>query len=202
MRYLGLDLSTVSTGYAIFEDDELKESGKIAPPSSLDTMDRIVYTILKIQKVIDNIFPDKILIEDTYYGSNYEVTKVLNRLAGGVVFMILTHKNRDLKVITNENFVTFVKPSSARKYFGLLPKTTKRLIVEAVNLKLGLELKLKDNDISDAIVTGYYGWIKDHEPNEEFKKESQKFFKTKVRGLKTPTMKGLKDGTSKKRKQS
>ena len=185
MIYLGLDLSTVSTGYAIFEDDKLKESGKIIPPSSLDTMSRIVYTVDKIKNVVDAHIPNKVIIEGTYYGGNYETTKVLNWLAGGVVFMLCTHD------IAWDNFVQFVKPSSARKYFGLLPASKKRHIVEAVNVKFSKEFKLKDNDECDAIVTGYYGYVLDHTPDEMFKKDAQKFFKTKVRGMKTRPIKGL-----------
>ena len=192
MKYLGLDLSTVSTGYAIFEDDKLKESGKIVPPTSLDTTARIVYTVDKIKNIVDAHVPNKVIIEDTYYGSNYEVTKILNRLAGGVMYML--YSNYLTKIahdIIRSDFVEFVKPSSARKYFGLLPASKKRHIVKAVNKKFGLDFKVKDNDESDAIVMGYYGYILDHKPDEVFKKDAQKFFKTKVRGMKTPPIKGL-----------
>lgn len=192
MKIIGLDLSTVSSGYSVFNDDKLIESGKVVPPSSLDTMARIVYTVDKLKKIVDAHVPNKVIIEDTYYGSNYEVTKILNRLAGAVMFMC--HERKEIHSIpkpASRNFVEFVKPSSARKYFGLLPASKKRHIVEAVNRKFNKEFLVKDNDEADAIITGYYGYIADHKPDEAFKKEAQKFFKTKVRGLKTPPIKGL-----------
>ena len=187
-KYLGLDLSTVSTGYAVFNEQLLVESGKIVPPEGMSVMARIVYTAGKVRTICTTHKPDKVIIEDVFYGSNYLTTKLLNRLAGAVYSTIYTYSG-DLYPLPNIEFVT---PTSARKYFGLLPASKKRHIVEAVNRKFGLSLKIKDNDEADAIVTGYYGYILDHQPDETYKKESQKFFKTKVRGMKTPPIKGLK----------
>ena len=177
MKCIGLDLSTVSTGWSVFIDDKLTRSGKTMPPQ-VETMIRIKLIVDDLKWLIDCEKPDKVVIEDVFYGSNYLTTKMLNRLAGAVVYMLLSWR-KDLQVI-------FVTPTQARKCLGMLPKATKRHVVDAVNVKFGRELKLSDNDEADAIVLGYYGWYEEHEPDESFKKTDQQFFKTNLKsGIKT-----------------
>ena len=188
MKYLGLDLSTVSTGYSIFDGPKLIEYGKIVP-SANDTMDRIVEIVSKLENIICNHTVDVVLIEDVFYGSNYLTTKMLNRLAGAA-YLALTERH--------VGKVDFAMPTDARKCFGLLPKSNKANVVSAVNAKYKLDLKRKDDDIADGIVLGYAALYKDTTPDVIFKKSEQQFFKTKIRGMKTPPINGMKPRRKKK----
>ena len=184
-KYIGLDLSTVSTGYSIFDGSKLIEYGKIAPSTSADTMDRIMEIVVRLEKVIQQHEAEVVTIEDVFYGSNYLTTKMLNRLAGAVFFMLKENYG-------NKARIQFVMPTDARKCFGLLPKSKKNHVIGAVNAKYDLTLGRKDDDTADAIVVGFSGIYKDTNGDEQYKKSEQKFFKTKVMGLKTPPMPGLK----------
>lgn len=176
MKYVGLDLSTVSTGYSVFEGGVLKESGKVVPVEA-DVMTRIMEITDRLRKVVSHHLPDEIIIEDTFYGSNYLTTKILNRLAGSVYYaMTLVCKAR----------ITFVTPTTARQCLGILPASKKRNIVAAVNAKFGKDFKLKDNDEADGIVLGYYGVWRDGNPSKGFDKSTDDFFK---KGVKTPRIK-------------
>lgn len=191
MKYLGLDLSTVSTGYAILEDSNLVESGQIQPDESMDTMARIIYTCNKLIHVLQTHQPDKVIIEDTYYGRNAEVFKMLSRLGGCVYYALSFHS------LKTGMPIEFVKTTQARKSMGMLSKSNKKLVIAYVNSKFNLSLTYKDNDEADAIVTAYCGFYKSTQPDEVYKKSQQEFYKTKVRGLKTPSSKGTKNAKRK-----
>lgn len=194
MRYLGLDLSTVSTGWAVFDDDKLVNYGKICPSASMAPIEKMRFIANEIGYTVGKHVPNKVIIEDVFYGKCFLTTKVLNRLAGAVVYSIL---ESGIRVE-----VGFVMPTAARKYMGLLSKSpeekkkpSKSLIVRAVNAKFGTNFRLADNDMADAAVIGYYGYREDHEPDLSFKKTDQKFYKTGPKmGVRTKKMKGLIDG--------
>lgn len=174
MKYVGLDLSTVATGYSVFNNSLLLESGAIAASDSR-VNDRMLEIVGRLEKVIRNAQPDKVVIEDVFYGSNYLTTKILNRLAGAVLMMLHTYNPAIV--------VEFVMPTAARQSLGILPKSKKSHIVAAVNDKFGKSLKLKDNDEADAIVVGYYGFWSDTTPSKKFEKSTNSFYS---KGVKTP----------------
>jgi Holliday junction resolvasome RuvABC endonuclease subunit len=199
MIYLGLDLSTVSTGYSVFDGHKLIEYGKIV--SNLpDTMDRITEIVLRLEKIVQKHQPEVATIEDTYlkrgYGSNYLMTKMLNRLAGATYMMLkyghTSTQEQPLGYRTKGIKIQFAMPTNARKCFGLLPKSTKLNVINAVNSRFKLTLDKKEDDIADGIVLGYAGVFKDAHEDEIFKESEQKFFKTQVRGMKTPPINGMK----------
>lgn len=189
MKYLGLDLSTVSTGYSVFNDSKLVEYGKIVSILT-DTMERIMEITGRLAKIVEQHKPDVIVIEDVFYGSNYLTTKMLNRLAGAVWHMLYESKFY-INEYQNQK-ITFAMPTDARKCFGLLPKSTKINVINAVNARFQLNLTTKDDDVADGVVLGYAGYYKETNPDAVFKKSEQQFFKTKVRGIKTPPIKGQK----------
>ncbi len=176
MKYLGLDLSSVSSGYSVFDGCRLVESGSIVPAAA-NVMHRILEIVDRLEKIVRHHEPNEVIIEDVFYGSNYLTTKILNRLAGAVVHML--HSNSVDKI-------TFVMPTAARRCLGILPKSTKAHIVKAVNAKFGLTLKLSEDDEADAIVIGHYGFWLGSNPNVNFDRTANDFFKS---GVKTPRIK-------------
>ena len=141
MRILGLDLSSVSSGFAIIEDGKLIDFGKILEDNP-NNMVRLVHMTNRIKKIVDNYQFDKVIIEDVYYGNNFLTTKVLNRLGGMVYYAITNSKNMPT------NAPEFVGATQARKALGLLPKSTKVHIVRTVNQLFNKEFKLSENDIT------------------------------------------------------
>ena len=81
---LSLDQSTKATGWALFEDGQLKESG-VKKISSGDWIDRIVV----IRKWLVNIFetyPDiHLIIEDVLHSQNGNVFQKLSHLQGVIL---------------------------------------------------------------------------------------------------------------------
>lgn len=198
MIYLGLDLSTVSTGWAIFEDSKLAIRGTIAPPKDLDTIQRCIYIGIKIKEILEKFDPNVVMIEDTHYAGNYSTTRILNRLGGMAIYVAETTPSS--RGLTGLDRVRFVQPTVARSYLGILSKGNKQNIVTAVNGKFGTDLKKVDNDEADAIVTAYAGYAQDNKISARFDQQEGKFHRTKVRGLKTPSLKGIKQVKAKRTK--
>ncbi|MEQ1678480.1 MAG: hypothetical protein ABL876_17425 [Chitinophagaceae bacterium] len=196
MIYLGLDLSTVSTGWAIFEDGRLAIHGKIAPPKDLDTIQRCIYIGVKIKEIVAKFDPNVVMIEDTHYSGNYATTRILNRLGGMAIFVIETTPSG--RGLTATDRIRFIQPTSARAHIGLLPKSGKRGIINAVNGKFGTQLGKSDDDEADAITTAYAGYAEDNKIGAAFKQIDKKFYKSKVLGLKTPKLKKQKSRKGKK----
>lgn len=187
MIYLGLDLSTVSTGWAVFIDGKLAIHGKIAPSKELGTIQRCVYIGTKIKEIVTKFDPNVVMIEDTHYGGNYDTTRILNRLAGMALFAIETTPTS--RGLTANDRIRFIQPSAARAFVGVLQKSGKRVIINTVNGKFGTQLKQTDDDEADAIVTAYAGFAEDNKLGTAFKNVDKKFYKAKVLGLKTPKIK-------------
>jgi len=178
--YIGLDLSTVSTGWSVFKDGKLSQSGVIRPKNA-DVMTRIVEIADRLSKVVANVQAEgyEVVIEDTFYKKNYKTTVVLNRLGGAVFYMLMSTPDIRPKI-------GFVTATGARKRFGLLPTSSKKNIIDAVNARLGLNLADVDDDEADAIVLGCYGVLTEMDPSASFDKTSNDFFKS---GVKTPRIK-------------
>ena len=62
---LALDLSTKSTGYAVFENDKLIESGCLTA-SSTDTIKRIYKIIDGIKSICEKFNIDEIIAEEVH----------------------------------------------------------------------------------------------------------------------------------------
>jgi Holliday junction resolvasome RuvABC endonuclease subunit len=148
MRILSLDLSTVASGYAVFDGDKLLTYGVIHPADDLSESARYFHIAHQITGLIQIYNPDDLVIEDTFCGPNVVTLKQLNRLAGCVLFFWFSKKRRE---------AYFYMAMSARKYFPELKgNSTKEEIVEAVNKFFKLRGKLTDHNIADAIVMGHH----------------------------------------------
>ena len=74
---MGIDASTTSTGWAIFDDKELKAYGLIKPDGE-DWRERIVNQAPQLVEIISKYKPEKIYMEDVPLKSKYP--KVLVQL--------------------------------------------------------------------------------------------------------------------------
>lgn len=156
MNILALDLSTKSTGYAIFIDGELKDFGCITA-SSTDVIKRIQKIICELDEVLKKYPFEKIVIEEVLpkdgekTEKNHHTQKMLMWLQAAVAFLI------------HENFtkieIQYLYPSEWRSACGI--KTGRGIVRESlkssdiafVEQKFGFTPA--NDDIADAIGLGY-----------------------------------------------
>lgn len=164
MSILSLDLSTKSSGYAIFENNELKNHGCITSSSTI-LIKRIYVMRDAINEILNNN-PDitKIIVEEVrpeggYGVGNQKTHKALMYLQAALEFLVYDSHNK----VTIE----YIYPSSWRASCGIkngrgIKRTSlKEADIEFVKEKFGITV---NDDEADAICIGYAQNI--NEPNE------------------------------------
>ena len=151
MRTIGLDLSTVATGWALFDGESLRKYNVIKPDSDLSETEKYFYITQSVATLLRLYKPDDLAIEDTFYSKDPTVLKKLNRIAGQVMYIWYT--------LSKKNPV-FYMASSARKAAGISGIAKKPEVTEAVNKIFKLRGRLKDHNMADAIVVGYCHWTR------------------------------------------
>lgn len=157
---LSLDASSTSTGWAIFNNNELLSYGVIQPDGE-DWRDRLLHQASKLDEVIENFHPNKIIMEDVPLKSNNSKVLVILGAVQGFILGIASSYGIPIK---------FVLPSEWRSPLNLYDgtrdgtkrKELKKKSIEKANEIFGLSLvwvspssKKNMDDISDAILLGY-----------------------------------------------
>ena len=93
----------------------------------------------------------RLVIEDTFFGRNVNVLKMISRM-GMIVYMC----GHDAGI----QDITFIYPTSSRKKIGI--KGTLKKEAVHVELKKILKIELPDPDIADAILLSIGGLIKEN----------------------------------------
>lgn len=143
IKTVAFDLSTVDSGWAIYEDNNLLLYGDFKPSKKENVYDRVWDQVCQIKKLILNNQIGQVVFEDSFSSMrNKQVVVKLNRLAGMVMY------------ICYENNIPFftIPPKSAKKLFSGNGNASKELMIECVNKKFSLELK--NDNICDAIAIG------------------------------------------------
>lgn len=156
MKILALDLSTKSTGYAIYNDNKLIEYGCLTAGSA-DPINRIQKIIIDLDKVlskhsdISKAYAEEVRPEGTGYGvGNLHTHRLLMYTQAAVAFL-LHNKYAGIEL-------EFVYPSSWRSKCGIKNgrgvkrSTAKAADIQWVRDNFGLEV---NDDIADAIGIGY-----------------------------------------------
>ena len=160
MIVMGIDASTTSTGWCIFEDRNLIAYGVIKPKGA-DWRDRLVHQGPELAKVIRQYNPEKIIMEDVpLKHGNSKVLVVLGAVQGFIYGLTASF---DVPI-------QFLLPSEWRSPLGLFDGTKegtkraelKRKSIEKANKLFNLNLtwkspnsKYNEDDISDAILIAY-----------------------------------------------
>ncbi len=118
-KLISIDLSTVATGVAYFENAVYKKHFLIKPKKSLETEDRTEEIIKTLNSLFKEYSPDIVVIEDTFASINMMTYKWLTRLQGAIIMCCL---ERDAEY-------HLMLPSEWRKLIGFVQgkKTTKEL---------------------------------------------------------------------------
>ena len=161
---VGFDVSVHSTGIAIIKTTDkyliLEQTDKIITPkniSQLSALDSFISQLDAFKNKVIQIYKINIsIIEDCFFGRNVLTLKALARHSALVYDR--------LRGISDK--VELLMPTQARKKInfkksgkGIKGHALKKEIIEYVNHALDLELKMKENDIADAIVLALGGLI-------------------------------------------
>lgn len=157
MKIMGLDCSSTSSGWCVFDGEQLIDYGCIKATGEWN--DRIIAQVPEFIKVIEKYKPDKFIMEDVPLKKNGGMKTLV--ILGAVHGMILT-------IASSFNIpIEFVSPTGWRSKAGLFDGTTegkkravlKQKAVERVNKEFELELKWKgpfsiysEDDIAEAIL--------------------------------------------------
>ena len=167
MITMGVDASTTSTGWAIFDDKELKAYGLIKPDGE-DCRERIVNQAPQLVEIISKYKPEKIYMEDVPLKSKYP--KVLVQLGAVQGFIYGVTASVHVPVV-------FLGPSEWRSPMGLFDGTRegtkrdelKKKSIEKANKLFGLDLlwvspksSKNEDDIADSILVAYSQIKKKH----------------------------------------
>lgn len=156
MYTLSLDLSTKSSGFAVFENKKLIEFGCLTA-SSTDVIKRIYKIIGELSKIVDKYPIDTVLIEEVrpedlkHSGKNLHTQKVLMWLQAAVVFLL--HDKRPKAKIE------YIYPSSWRSGVGIHTgrgikrEGLKPQDISFVKENYGIDV---NDDIADSICIGHY----------------------------------------------
>ena len=160
MILLGLDASSSSTGWAVFDNKGLSAYG-IIKPSGEDWRERLVHQGSKLKEIMEKYHPDKIVMEDVPLKNGNSKVLVILGAVQGFIYGIAASYNIP---------VQFVLPSEWRSPLGLYDgtreetkrKELKRKSIEKANELFGLNLvwvspssNKNMDDISDAILLCY-----------------------------------------------
>lgn len=160
MVVCGIDASTKSTGWGIFDGKELTAYGVIKPEGQ-DWRERTVNQAPKLIEILNKYHPDKIYMEDVPLKA--QNPKVLVQLGAVQGFFYGVAASFDIPI-------EFLVPSQWRSPMGLFDGTRsgtkraemKRKSIEKANNLFGLNLVWKsacsiknDDDIADAILIAY-----------------------------------------------
>ncbi len=180
MRVLALDASTKS-GWALFVDGELTDSGALAPVKIEDfnvnddphKSPKYPYNIVdgahKIARQVYDLVtgiavrPDIVVIENTNKGRNrhtqrilefmhFTILMMLRDLPMDMVYMDTSEWRSIIGLWMNKEDLKNNRDVKAGKKRGKITK--KHLAVRTVNARFGKKLKQKDNDEADAILMG------------------------------------------------
>lgn len=144
---LALDMSTKSTGYAIFDNNKLIQSGCLTASNS-DTLDRIKDMANKIKKIIISNNITEIVAEQVAPDFGSRVYKPLLYLQSQIEYYLHDHK-LPIKI-------TYLLPQTWRAKLGLPTKGDRNQLkandMQWVSRNYGLNTT--NDDIADAICIG------------------------------------------------
>lgn len=114
MKFLGLDVSSSSTGWNVVEADKdskkLVDYGLISPVGNMGVTQRLYFFGNELKKLIDKHQPDEIAIEETILVRGPKIMRTLARFGGVAIFLAYSYQKRE---------VSLYEPSMWKKSLGI-----------------------------------------------------------------------------------
>ena len=152
MTILSLDLSSKSSGWAIFEDGFLKDYGCITS-SSLDLLKRINIMKDELKTIVEKYQPNKVVAEEVRPENgmqNIKTHRALMWLQGGVALMLYDYnKKLELDLIYPSSWRAAIGIKTGR---GIKRTSLKEKDIQFVKENYNLDV---NDDEADAICIGY-----------------------------------------------
>lgn len=121
MIILGIDPSTVSTGWAIIDENKaVVDCGAICPGKKLNEQEKIKYVYDELCSVMKDYKPDHVACEDQFARLNPKTLKILSRLVGSIL----------LACEQNGNKVTLYAPTHVKSVFSGIGNATKEQMID------------------------------------------------------------------------
>lgn len=181
MRFISFDVSTKFLAYALWDDGELVEWGKVLPEGVEDN------SIGSFSSILSNEFSglgiETVVYEAAFLGTNVMVVKQLSKVTGSMIGAFYTMGARRFISIPPITWQTGIhvgrtSPAKMLELRNAFPDKSnswlknkdrerrKQLIVDYVNEKFNKEFTLQDNDLTDAIALGCYAIMQHPELGE------------------------------------
>lgn len=147
MKILSLDLSSVTTGYCVFNNGKLNKAScgtfKTNPKQTYGQ--RLFQFSEEIKSLIQKHKPDQIVIEDIFRGRSVKTFKSLATFRGVAILTIFTLTGKD---------PLSIMAAVARKTVGAGKKKEEAFAFAKKKYKLTKYNFKEHNDIADAIILG------------------------------------------------
>ena len=156
LTLLALDISTTSTGYAIFREKELILSGTIAPTGNAIT--RIEKIAEKVNELMLKYNPDIIYAEEpepAFVKNNIDVYRKLT-FAHGAIAIVLNHYSKEMQLCAANHWR---KQVGIKTGPGIRRAQLKPLDIAKANELFNLNTK--NDDLADAVLIGW-SYIVEH----------------------------------------
>jgi crossover junction endodeoxyribonuclease RuvC len=137
MNFLGLDISSSSTGWNIVEVDngnkKLINYGLISPIGNMGVTQRLYFFGNELRKIIDKYQPDEIAAEETILVRGPKIMRTLSRFSGVALFLAYSYQKRE---------ICTYEPSMWKKDLGLRGSAEK----PEIQLKICESFNLMEKD--------------------------------------------------------
>lgn len=158
---LGLDASSASTGFSIFDNKGLAAYGIIKPEGN-DWRERLVHQAPQLKEIIEKYHPTQIIMEDVPLNGKggLKILVVLGAVQGMILGLASSY-GIPIKFVTPNEWRSKVKLFTGNRDDTKRDEMKKKS-VEFVNQEFGLKLKwisksskFNEDDISDSILIAY-----------------------------------------------
>lgn len=152
MKILGIDPSTVATGYSIITADKLElvpqievvEYGAIKTKRSNRMSDRIAKIYDDLQELIETHNPD-ILVSEDQFGGRVNAVKALSHVRGAIM-VLASKKNLPLYLLA---------PSRVKKSVTGKGNASKKQVIKKISELFAIDENNLTSDMADAIGIAY-----------------------------------------------
>ena len=152
MRVIGIDPGSNKTGWSLFVDEELVGYGKWDFHGNSDNVKNLCWKLgegySKMTELIEREKPYLVAIESQYVGKKTKETNAVLKLCYFVGGILMACIHQDVEVV-------FVTPNEVKEAVTGKGGASKAKVREVINISFDLNLRPKDNDISDAIAIGW-----------------------------------------------
>lgn len=140
---LSLDVSTVSTGWCLFNGHSIFKFGSIKIKNNVDIHERMVIFRDKVEELIKNFSPTEVVIEDVWVGKNPKTAKTLAKFCGIAEEAACRFTNTKPIIIENTKVKQFFKCKTKDELFYFL--------LDILELEDSGLLFKTDNDYIDSV---------------------------------------------------